>query len=129
MKLKNIKTFSRALTVLSVVMAPSQCFAQDATGTWLVAERDAHVRIASCGAALCGWISWLKDPSASTQAGRRVIWDMKTSGDGEWIGKVFNPRDGNTYSGKMKVSGEALAVTGCVFGGSLCRTFAWERVR
>jgi uncharacterized protein (DUF2147 family) len=124
-----ITTLRRTLVGIGLLLAPAASLAQEARGTWLVQERDARVRISPCGDALCGWISWLKDSSAADQIGRRVLWDMKTQGDGIWKGKVFNPRDGNTYSGKMHVSGDALAMTGCVFGGAICRTFSWERIK
>ncbi len=88
------------------------------------------VRIASCGGeALCGTIVWLKDPNGPAKVGQQVFFDMKPHGDNVWTGSAFNPEDGKTYSGKMTLAGDRLTTAGCVFGGLICKSVAWTRVR
>lgn len=123
--LRRLSAFAAPLLISTAAVASS-----DPKGTWLVAERDARVRIDSCGDALCGWIAWMKGPAAFAKVGQRVLWDMRADADGVWKGKAFDPRDGNTYSGKLTMSGgDSLTVTGCVLGGLICRTQSWARAK
>ena len=101
--------------------------AQDATGTWLRDSGASRVRIAPCGDALCGHITWLKDKDGPAKVGQRVFYGMKPNGAGSWKGSAFNPEDGKTYSGKMTVSGNSLTTSGCVLGGLICKTVNWSR--
>ncbi len=113
------------MVMASVGAAP----AADARGDWLRDNGVSKVRIASCGDALCGSITWLKDPSGPAKVGQRVFYDMKPNGDNVWTGSAFNPEDGKTYSGKMMLSGDHLTTAGCVFGGLICKSVSWSRIR
>jgi uncharacterized protein (DUF2147 family) len=101
--------------------------AQDVTGTWLRDIGASRVRFAKCGEAMCGTISWLKDPAGPAKLGQRIFYDMKPNGDGKWSGSAFNPEDGKTYSGTMSLSGDSLTTSGCVLGGMICRSVTWAR--
>jgi uncharacterized protein (DUF2147 family) len=103
--------------------------AGDVAGEWLRSDGVSKVRFSPCGGALCGAISWLKDPNAPAKVGQKVFFDMKPSGDDAWAGKAFNPDDGKTYSGKMTLSGDKLTTSGCAFGGLICKSYDWSRVR
>ncbi len=52
-------TAALAALLSGLTLASAQ--AAEPTGTWLTQKRDAHVRIAHCGKALCGTIVWIKD--------------------------------------------------------------------
>ncbi|CAM5768644.1 DUF2147 domain-containing protein [Bosea minatitlanensis] len=101
--------------------------AQEVLGVW---ERDtgaSRVRFGKCGEAICGTISWLKDPNGPAKLGQRIFFDMKPSGANTWKGSAFNPEDGKTYSGTMTLSGPTLTTAGCVLGGLICRSVTWKR--
>ena len=103
--------------------------AGDAKGEWLRDSGASKVRIAPCGGeALCGTIIWLKDPSGPAKVGQQVL-DHEPHGDNVWTGSAFNPEDGRTYSGKMTLAGDRLTTAGCVFGGLICKSVSWTRVR
>ena len=110
---------------LSTLAAPA--LAQDATGVWLRENGNSRVRIAPCGGALCGTIVWLKTTDEKAKVGQRVFFDMKPNGAGSWTGKAFNPEDGQTYTGKMNLSGNTLTTAGCRLGGLVCRSVNWSR--
>jgi uncharacterized protein (DUF2147 family) len=118
---------SSVLFVLELCLCAS-ALAQDPSGTWLVAEQDARVRVGPCGQSLCGWISWLEGSTSLAAMGQRVLWDLKEQADGSWRGKAFNPRDGETYAGSVTVSGATLTMKGCVLGGLFCKSSLWTRV-
>lgn len=107
-------------------------------GLWQTAPDDngkfGHVEIAPCGAAICGTLMRSFDASgaeiASPNIGRQIVWDMVANGDGSYGGgKVWAPDRDKTYRAKMQLSGDSLAVSGCVLGGIICRAQGWSRLK
>ena len=111
----------------TLAMLATPTLAQEVTGTWLRDSGASKVRLAKCGDAVCGTISWLKDSSGPAKLGQRIFYDMKPSGAGKWNGSAFNPEDGKTYSGTMTLAGDTLTTAGCVMGGLICRSVKWSR--
>ncbi|MBD2748641.1 DUF2147 domain-containing protein [Microvirga sp. BT688] len=123
---------------LIMLALPAQAQSADPSGTWVTQSGDTRVRIAKCGAEYCGTIAsstYQKDtnnadPKLRDRAivGVRMIWDLKQDGDG-FTGQLYNPQDGKTYTGKLKVTGpKTLQLSGCVFGGLICRSQTWAKV-
>lgn len=124
------KSIATKLALAAVLATATAAGAQaaEATGTWVRSDGTSKVRFAPCGGALCGTISWLKNPAESKgRVGQRVFFDMKPSGANSWAGSAFNPEDGKTYTGKMTVSGDSLTTKGCVLGGIICKSVSWSR--
>ncbi len=114
---------------LAILMA-SAAMAGDVTGEWMREDGAAKVRFSPCGGdAVCGFIAWKKDPKGPAKIGEQVFFDMKPNGAGSWAGAAFNPEDGKRYTAKMTLSGEHLTTAGCVFGGLICKSVSWTRVR
>lgn len=111
----------------TLAMLATPTLAQEVTGIWLRDSGASKVRLAKCGDAVCGTISWLKDSSGPAKLGQRIFYDMKPSGAGKWSGSAFNPEDGKTYSGTMTLAGDTLTTAGCVMGGLICRSVKWSR--
>jgi len=104
--------------------------ASELSGEWLNADGKSKVRFANCGDAVCGAISWLKNPKGDPgKVGQQVFFDMKPAGANVWKGSAFNPEDGKTYSGKLNLSGDHLTTAGCVLGGLICKSVDWTRAR
>lgn len=121
-----MKPFLLAAAALTLAAAPASA---DVLGTWLRDNGESRVRFARCGDAICGTVSWLKNPAtAASKVGQRVFFDMKPNGANSWSGQAFNPEDGKTYSGRMSLSGNTLTTQGCVMGGLICRSVTWSRV-
>jgi len=138
-----------AVGVLAVGLAiarPAQ--AADISGVWLVAGGDAHIRMAKCGADMCGTIVWLKDPLDKTgkpvtdeknpdasKRSRPLIGVQIASGfhttpdDREkFVGEFYNAEDGKTYRGAItQTSANELKIEGCVL--IFCQTKTWTRVK
>jgi uncharacterized protein (DUF2147 family) len=134
----NIMKFVVAATI-TVLLAACLAHAQPAepSGTYISETGDTRVRIAKCGAAYCGTIVGVKgdakdsnnpDPAKRSRSlvGVQMISDIRPSADG-WTGSLYNPKDGKTYSGKMKLNGTSLELSGCVLGGLICRSQTWAR--
>ena len=116
-----------AFAALGLLASVTGAVSQEVVGTW---ERDtgaSRVRFSKCGEALCGSLSWLKDPNGPAKVGQRIFYDMKPNGANKWSGSAFNPEDGKTYSGKMSFEGKAMKLSGCVFGGLICRSQTWTK--
>jgi uncharacterized protein (DUF2147 family) len=118
-------------------------------GLWLVAEKDAHVRIGEFHGALCGRIVWVRDSLDATGRLRhdgknpdpslrgRVMRDLMmvsdlvpTSPDStHWKAKVYDPRNGHTYSANLTMeSPDRLKLRGYVGFALLGRTAHWTRL-
>jgi uncharacterized protein (DUF2147 family) len=115
------------LTSSLLAMGASAARAEDAAGTWMREDGASKIQFASCGAALCGTVVWLKNPNSKAHVGEKVFFDMARADQNSWTGSAFNPEDGKTYSGKMVVSGRKLRTSGCVLGGLICKSMNWTR--
>jgi uncharacterized protein (DUF2147 family) len=115
------------LNFLALTACANFASAGEVSGVWLHEDGNSKVRFARCGDAVCGTISWLKDPKGAGKVGQRVFYDMIPAGDDSWTGKAFEPASGKEYSGKMSLSGDRLTTAGCVFGGLICKSIVWTR--
>lgn len=136
-----------ALALLCGPLADA-ALAGDPAGTWLTEGGKSRVRIGDCGGALCGTITWLKEPNddagkpktdiRNADASKRsrpiigvaIVLAMKPSGTPDkWAGQVYNAEDGKTYSGSLTLTGAAtLKLEGCAMGGLVCKAQTWTRV-
>jgi uncharacterized protein (DUF2147 family) len=117
------------MVCLALAASARVASAGDVLGEWARDDGKGQVRFSPCGGAVCGAITWVKDPNSPGKVGQRVFFDMKPAGDNAWAGSAFNPEDGRTYSGKMTLTGDHLSTAGCVFGGLVCKTVEWSRAR
>lgn len=125
---------ARFFALALLTAAPLQATAQDATGLWRSEATDEgyiEVRIAPCGAALCGTIQRARDLAGVEQpyphSGKRMIWDMVADGPGKWSdGQIWDPRNDRTFASRMELKGNRLIVAGCVLG--ICQRQDWQRV-
>jgi uncharacterized protein (DUF2147 family) len=135
-----------AIFALMVVMAAAPARAEELIGTWLTQDKDAHIRVAKCGKAMCGTVVWLRDavdaktgqppvdsknPNPSLR-NRKVlgirIFAMEEDNTGSFTGGIYNSDDGQTYKGRLAPrGGNELEVQGCA--GALCGSETWTRVR
>lgn len=134
-----------AVTLGLFAAQPSRA-ADGPAGIWLTGDGDAKVHIYDCGGMFCGKIIWLKEPDDpetgapkldkfNKDAGKRsqsvlglnIILGMKPDGAGVWKGALYNPEDGNTFTGSLTVqSASALKLEGCVLA-LFCRSEIWKR--
>ena len=74
----------RALLAAAVVtVSVTAAAASDVKGEWIRSDGKAKVRFVACGGdAVCGSISWLRDPKNDPgKVGQQVFFDMKPKGD------------------------------------------------
>jgi uncharacterized protein (DUF2147 family) len=131
-----------------LLLAPIVAGAQTTgpAGVWLTQKGDAQVRVAPCGAALCGTIIWLKDPIDSETGrpitdklnpdparrnrpiiGLQIMFGMTPSGQDRWSGHFYNSDDGKTYQGNLVQLGPtSVRAEGCFL---ICMGETWQRVK
>ncbi len=123
------------ITAAAIVLA-SSAFADPLEGLWQTTQDDngnfGRIQVAPCGAALCGTLVQSFDGSgaeiASDHTGTNIIFETMASGDGQYRGKIYSPDRDRTYNSRLQLSGDTLAVSGCVFG--ICRDGGtWMRVQ
>lgn len=123
--------------VLALAGGTGAALADPAEGLWKTRPDDngnyGHVEITACGAAVCGTLVRAFDaagrPVDSPHVGRRIVWDMVAEGGGAYgDGRIWSPDRDKTYNARMQLSGDGLAVKGCVLG--ICRDGGtWTRVK
>ena len=132
-----VTAFATSLTPGFVTAA----LAADPTGDWRVQDGVADIRVAECNGSMWGVVAWEKvpggrdtnNPDASKRSrptlGMPTLLDMKkTAGVDQWEGQVYNAKDGQTYTAKIKpADADHLEIQGCVLG-FLCGGETWTRV-
>ncbi len=132
------------IAALALVLSAGAAEAAPAEGLWQTPDDHGVVQISPCGEDLCGAVvtsDRLKtDPLQTDQRnadpslrhrhvkGLTIFQGLK-GGPTEWSGgSLYNPDDGKTYRGSMKLVGpNTMKVTGCVFF-PLCRSETWTRL-
>lgn len=131
----------------SLLIAPAAALAgpDDILGVWLNGLKNTKIEISKCGEKYCGKIVWLKEPGSDDGIevppkfdihnpsvplmGLQIVHDFTYAGDNVWKGaKLYDPRSGNTYRGKMNlVSPNRLELRGYIGIPLLGRTEVWTR--
>ena len=128
--------------------------ADDILGVWNNEEKDARIEVFKCGDKYCGKIIWVKEPdypAGSTEGtpgtprldnhnsdpaqrirpifGLQIMHNFVFASDNLWKGgKLYDPKNGKTYSGKMKlVSPNQLNLRGYIGISLIGRTTTWTR--
>ncbi|WP_336488228.1 DUF2147 domain-containing protein [Methylobacterium nigriterrae] len=110
----------------------------DPSGTWLTETGDSKVRLSRCGGGYCGVIASTSgkgidennpNPALRSRSvvGVQIVNATKATSDG-YEGTLYNPKDGKTYSGSLKMtSANTIEVAGCVMS-VFCKRQTWKRV-
>jgi uncharacterized protein (DUF2147 family) len=111
-------------------------------GDWINQDRSALIRVAPCGAQLCGTVIRVlargrnvpttdvnnSDPRlrAKPLVGLRVLSGFTRSGSRWTGGRAYDPKAGRSYRSTLDLNPDGtLKVTGCVF--FICRSQEWSR--
>lgn len=118
---RHLVAIAAALTLLAAPAALA-----DPSGVYVSQSKETKVRFDKCGSSFCGTIAWTKSGDRSL-VGRRMIYDVRQTGDNAWEGRLWNYQDGKTYKGKLSIQGDDLKLAGCVLGGMICRNQIWTK--
>jgi len=142
------------LAALPAAYVDSAAGDRDIVGIWNDEEKDAKIEIFQCAEKYCGKIVWLKEPNYSVDSkdgvpgtpkldiynpdlalrakpilGLEIVKDFIYQGNNKWAdGRLYNPENGKTYSGKMTlVLPNQLDLRGFIGISLLGRTTTWTR--
>jgi uncharacterized protein (DUF2147 family) len=127
------KTLTAAVILLALALPAA---ADPVHGRWRTAPDDngntGIVEVVACGNRICGTLvqafNGQNQEMSSPNVGRQIIWDMEPRGNGQYRnGQVWAPDRNRTYSSRMELQGDRLAVSGCVL--MICRDAIWTRAR
>ena len=138
-----------AFIVLLLVFFATNVFGDDSAailGTWYNEEKTSGIEIFRCTDAYCGRIVWLKNPLDAQGKekvdsknpnetlrdrelmGLQILSGFRYAGDEIWeAGKIYDPKNGKTYSCKMRLDGENLKIRGFIGISLFGRTTIWLR--
>jgi uncharacterized protein (DUF2147 family) len=154
MKLKAILMLLAAFMLIPFTQINAQDFkADDIIGVWMNEDKDAHVQITRDGDIFNGKVVWLETP-IDEETGKPKIDDENEDvslrnrpvmgllllhnfvfdGDDEWEdGKIYDPKNGKTYSCYMEFEDEddksTLKIRGFIGISLLGRTTYWTKVK
>ena len=135
----------RATAMVAALAAAPSSPSQPASplGVWQAPIEHGVVQLYACGEALCGRVVTsdlvradpeLRDVHNNDPAlrGRRIkgltVFTGFIGGPLQWRGRVYDPRDGHTYDGMIRVQdARTLRLTGCLVF-PLCLTQTWTRL-
>ena len=132
---------TRRRAVMALLAAASlggPAHAADPAGLWLTETGSSRVKVTPCGGGYCGTIVSApgkaldaKNPEPALR-GRSVvgvqILDAPRADGAGFSGSLYNPNDGKTYSGSLRLTApNALEVSGCVMS-VFCKRQTWTRV-
>lgn len=138
-----MKSIPAAVAALTMSLLANPAWAADPSGLWLTDDGGAKIKVAKCGANICGNVAWLRDPNDATgkpktdknnadtsKRGRPIIGlpivlSMKPDGADKWSGQIYNAEDGKTYAANITLAGTTMKVQGCV--SVFCKTRTWTR--
>jgi uncharacterized protein (DUF2147 family) len=103
--------------------------AGDPTGVWINDTGRGAIEIKPCGAALCGHVVWVKDPTDTKGCGRQIIGSAAKVGAGVWDnGWIYSPEKKQKYDVELKpLSNGKLQVTGYAGTKLFSKTMIWTR--
>ena len=122
-----MRTSLLLLFIFVLAVSAGVAAGDDILGTWYNQEKDAKIQISKCQEKYCGKIIWLKEPNYPAASkdgtpgtpkldhnnpdaalrktpvlGLQIVRDFVFAGDSLWKdGKVYDPKNGKTYSGKI----------------------------
>jgi len=127
----------KILIPLFALLATPALAADPVEGLWRTTADDngnsGQISIVPCGAKFCGTLVKAFGPDGkerpSDNIGKLIIWDMIPQGGGKYgDGGIWSPDRDKTYASKMTLTGDTLAVKGCVL--FICRDGGeWHRVK
>lgn len=108
------------LAAAATIAFTSAAFADPIEGNWKT-ESGSTAAIAKCGGGFCITLK-------SGEHKGKQIGTFSSSGGSSYAGKITDPNNDKTYSGKASLSGNSLKMSGCVLGGLICRSQNWQRL-
>lgn len=135
-------------TLTAVVSRAGVASPVDPSGTWVIEDGRARVRLERCGPTreqVCGFIVWMKEPADARGQpyrdgnnpdqdkrsrfllGHQLIMGLKPTPEGRFEGQIYNAQNGKSYSVALwRELSDRLLLKGCMLE-LLCSTQIWRQ--
>ena len=127
-----MKRFVSTIVAAAVAFgASAPAGAQALEGRWANPKGSVIVKVARCGEAYCGTVSWAsaKNRARGAQPGTRVLSDLRHQGDGVYKGRAYEPKREIRGSATVRQVGpNTMVVKGCAVAGLFCKEQRWTRI-
>jgi len=106
-------------------------------GLWRNPMRTVEVRIDECGQQLCGVVvgaasealADARDSGYPNLIGMELMRDYRADRPGHWVGTVFVPDLGHSFSSHIEmVDTNHARIAGCLWRQHFCKSQVWERL-
>ncbi|WP_439571812.1 DUF2147 domain-containing protein [Sphingomonas sp.] len=109
--------------------------AQLVSSEWRNPSNSVHIRITPCGDRVCGTVIWASEKAKADArkggtdklVGANLFREFRQVAPGQYKGRVFVPDMNRTFSGQMRIEGNAMIGKGCVLG-FICKSQTWRRI-
>lgn len=107
-------------------------------GIWRNSVDSVRIKVARCGAGLCGTVVQASEKAKADAAGggtdqligTQLFRDFRAGEDGLWYGRVYVPDIGQAFDGTIEQTNrDTIVGTGCLFANFGCKSQTWRRVR
>jgi uncharacterized protein (DUF2147 family) len=115
-----MKRLTASAVTLMLLTGPSAMAADPIEGNWKTKSGETAL-IATCGGS--NFCITLK---TGEHAGRQI--GKMTNAGGTYKGKITDPSNDKTYTGKATLDGSTLKMSGCVLAGLICRSENWQKM-
>lgn len=89
-------------------------------GSWRT-QAGSTAAIANCGGGFCITLK-------SGKYAGKMIGKLSPAGGESYSGSITDPETDKTYSGKARISGASMKLSGCVLGGLICKSQTWTKL-
>lgn len=111
-----------ALATISAVVLAGTAYADPIEGDYRTPKSGATARVAACGSSFC------MTYTSGEFSGKRFA-KFDATGNGSYAGTLTDYTDGGKeYTGKAKLVGKNIKVSGCILGGLLCQSEVFTRL-
>ena len=93
--------FPVAIALLIGAATAAQAF--DPWGVWIREEGGTKFDFYNCDNKLCAKVVDVTKPEERNGIGTVILRNAEKKSDNNWAGEIFNPRDGKTYTGKVRL--------------------------
>jgi uncharacterized protein (DUF2147 family) len=124
---------------LATMGGPAMGAAPALTGTWRTASGNLEVKVAPCGAKLCGTVAKVLSNQSMAHSGApmttapatglKILDGLEAKSDGAWAGKIYNRENGKTYDCRITLpAADRMELRAYVVLPLFGQTQVWKRV-
>ena len=98
-------------------------------GNWERRDGVAKAVIYRCGVKFCARNFWVRSNARSDNLDDHIIITIKDENEQTILGEAYSPNHRVKLSVEAQINDNNLRTKGCLLGGLICKTWAWQRMQ